>query len=442
MRHIMMLIVLLPFAGMGQMNLNGGGGSPTGGIEFENGLNWQEVKAKAKAEHKFIFIDCYASWCVPCKEMDKNVYGEPMVGYFINKRFVSVKVKMDSSATDNEAIREWYKDGLRMQDEYNIAFFPSYLFFSPDGRIVHKYFGALSDTDFIKVAGNALDPHEQFYTLLDAYKTGRLDLSRLEGLANFAWSINDTALANGIAADYIRNYLDTVSDVHKFYYRKNLEFINTFCGVLRSKDRYFMLLRANGDTIDQIMKAPEFSRMICDIVITKEEIKDRIKSENAQVNADPHWIEFSKAIQNKYGMDDAERIVLNSELEWYFKRKDWKSMVNVYIKRTEKYGLDTSGYGKYWNLNSIVFEIIFKHIEDTQVLDRAIHWMEQVVKEVPNDPETMDTYANLLYKIGEKQKALDTERRALEICIKNKDDQVNDFKKTLLKMESGKRTWE
>jgi thiol:disulfide interchange protein len=43
------------------------------GIRFEHGLSWAQVKEKAKAENKYIFMDCYATWCGPCKAMDKNV---------------------------------------------------------------------------------------------------------------------------------------------------------------------------------------------------------------------------------------------------------------------------------------------------------------------------------------------------------------------------------
>ena len=45
----------------------------TQGIHFEDGVSWQHVQQKAKAEDKYIFVDCYATWCGPCKQMDKKV---------------------------------------------------------------------------------------------------------------------------------------------------------------------------------------------------------------------------------------------------------------------------------------------------------------------------------------------------------------------------------
>jgi len=45
------------------------------GVEFDRDLTWQQVKLKAKAENKYIFMDCYATWCGPCKKMELIDYG-------------------------------------------------------------------------------------------------------------------------------------------------------------------------------------------------------------------------------------------------------------------------------------------------------------------------------------------------------------------------------
>ncbi len=67
------------------------------GIAFEEGLSWQQVKEKALAANKHIFLDIFATWCGPCKQMDKQVYPNDTVGRFMNARFISVKVQMDST---------------------------------------------------------------------------------------------------------------------------------------------------------------------------------------------------------------------------------------------------------------------------------------------------------------------------------------------------------
>ncbi|NSL87385.1 DUF255 domain-containing protein [Chitinophaga sp. Mgbs1] len=57
-------------------------------------MSWQEVLNKAYTEGKYIFVDCYTTWCGPCKAMERNVYPSKEVGDYMNKRFISVKFRL------------------------------------------------------------------------------------------------------------------------------------------------------------------------------------------------------------------------------------------------------------------------------------------------------------------------------------------------------------
>src|ERR1700684_3573017 len=127
------------------------------GIHFEQGLTWAEVKEKAQQEGKYIFMDCYASWCGPCKEMDRDIYTNERLGEYMNTHFVSIKVQMDTSRQDNENVQEWYSSAQNIRNEFKINAFPSYLFFSPSALIVHRDLGYKNVNEFtatVKTAGN------------------------------------------------------------------------------------------------------------------------------------------------------------------------------------------------------------------------------------------------------------------------------------------------
>src|SRR5437016_7533889 len=98
MQKCFLIIMVFPFIikaqsipGISQVN------DDSKGVQFEKNLNWQQVLAKAKAENKYIFLDCFATWCGPCKLMDKNVYPNDTVGNYFNQNFISVKVQMDET---------------------------------------------------------------------------------------------------------------------------------------------------------------------------------------------------------------------------------------------------------------------------------------------------------------------------------------------------------
>ena len=43
------------------------------GTQFRE-LTFEQALAAAKEEGKLVFVDCYTSWCGPCKDMAENVF--------------------------------------------------------------------------------------------------------------------------------------------------------------------------------------------------------------------------------------------------------------------------------------------------------------------------------------------------------------------------------
>jgi thioredoxin-related protein len=174
----------------------------TAGIQFEHHLKWSEILVKSKMEHKYIFVDCYATWCGPCKLMDATVYPQKEVGDVYNKDFISVRVQMDQRQADNEQAKSWYKTAKMLETDYSVSVYPTFLVFDPDGKPVHKVSGALNAKDFIQLAADAQNPDKQYYVILKNFQSGKLDTADEKGLA-WAFANSDKELARKIAADYL-----------------------------------------------------------------------------------------------------------------------------------------------------------------------------------------------------------------------------------------------
>lgn len=172
------------------------------GIKFENNLTWEQVLAKAKAEHKYIFLDCYATWCGPCKSMDSEVYPQKTVGDVFNENFISMKMQFDKTPTDNEEIKKFYGVSTYLQNTYAVNAFPTFLFFDPDGNPVHKTAGYYGREQFIQLASDAKNPDKQYYQILKNYQEGSLDTAELKGLAR-TFKNQDKNLSAKLASDYL-----------------------------------------------------------------------------------------------------------------------------------------------------------------------------------------------------------------------------------------------
>ncbi len=189
---IVFLILSLPFFGYTQ----------TKGIKWTDNLTWGQILAKAKSENKYVFLDCYATWCVPCHAMDKDVYPNDEVGNIINRKFIAVKVQMDQTQYDNERVKQWHNDARRIQNNYTVMSFPTFLFFYPNGAPMHRGVGYRSSNEFITLIKEALDTNKQYYALLKNYQPGKFDTSELKGLAR-ALKSSGEELAVKMAIEYL-----------------------------------------------------------------------------------------------------------------------------------------------------------------------------------------------------------------------------------------------
>ena len=75
------------------------------GIQFFNGT-FKEALAKAKKENKMVMMDCYTTWCGPCKMLKKEVFVDKTLGDYMNAKYVCVA--MDYENGEGPAIAQMY----------------------------------------------------------------------------------------------------------------------------------------------------------------------------------------------------------------------------------------------------------------------------------------------------------------------------------------------
>jgi len=110
------------------------------GVAFEpEGTTLEQASAKAKAENKLIFLDCFTQWCGPCKKMSKDVFPQEKVGAFMNPKFVSIKIDMESAY------------GAPLAKKLQIQAYPTFIIFNADAQEISRFLGYHAEDDFIKV---------------------------------------------------------------------------------------------------------------------------------------------------------------------------------------------------------------------------------------------------------------------------------------------------
>ncbi len=118
--------------------------------------------------------------------MDRDVYTNEIVAAIVSKDFISIKVQMDTTKNDNDLIKKWYQDAHLINTQYSVNEYPTYLFFSPQGELVHKGLGYQRVPEFISLTQQALNPDRQYVALINKYKREEKNFPIMKDLARKA----------------------------------------------------------------------------------------------------------------------------------------------------------------------------------------------------------------------------------------------------------------
>jgi len=100
-----------------------------------NAIAWlpysEEGLAEATASGRPVFIDSFADWCIPCKEMDKLTFSRPEV-IAASREFVMLKV--DLTSNKDAGVKAFYR-------KYGVKGVPTLIFLKPDGSEIEELRG-------------------------------------------------------------------------------------------------------------------------------------------------------------------------------------------------------------------------------------------------------------------------------------------------------------
>lgn len=391
------------------------------GIKFEHNIGWDQILAKAKKENKYIFVDCYTTWCGPCKYMTANIFPLEAVGNLYNKNFINVKLQFDSTDIDIDEIKSHYEDAAFIKKKYEINGYPTYLFFNPDGELVHKEGGSSTAEEFITKGTKALTPGSQYYTQVRKYEAGERNATFLMALTRLAINAQDEPAISKYAKEYYLTQKNLLS-------QQNLQFV--YETTLSTKDTGFTLISKNLDNFEAVIDKVRLRNTMNFIIIRSEfRLKNNI---GADWNSND-WKTYNKSLLKKYPVF-AEDVLFQIQTMVFQGNSNWKAFaiaIASYVKVKPISDQDLNEYA--WT--------IFSKSDDKQLLKKALSWSKKsFTNQTKIEPTYMDTYANLLYKLGRVSEALKWEIRAQKLAVQQGSDK-NWGQDVIDKINNRVKTW-
>ncbi len=399
------------------------------GIQFDHQLSWAQIKQKAKKENKYIFLDAFTTWCVPCRIMTKNIFPLKEVGDFFNKNFINVAAQFDKTNKDDIYTRNWYKDVEEIHSQYKVDSYPTYLFFTPEGNLIHFIKGGTTTgAEFVKKAEEALNPKTQYLQLKANFANKKADTSYLSNLITAAESSRDEQAL----PKYINLYLTSQTDLNT---KRNLQLIAK--GTRTSKDPGFPIVAKNFEQFDKVIgqkaRVNLLNTIIFDEVIfpvikvngVKTEYGGGMVAYGGDMAKNVDWTKLNQTLKDKYP-DYAEEFALTAPITYYEWSKDW---VNFVIK-TDYY----LGKSKHIDFDKLFTcqNSVLMFAEDSATLEAAINWTNKIPKDIiKSNPWYIKMQSHLLYKTGKKDAAIAKMKEAIELGGQPDESAESEIKKMM-----------
>jgi len=361
------------------------------GIKFSKDSLLSDALAQSKKEGKLVFIDCYTTWCGPCKHLAKDIFTQKEVGDFYNSHFINLSFDMEKG------------EGIKIRTKYAVKAYPTLLFLNSEGETVHIGMGSMPANVFIELGKTALDDTRNLLAVSKKMKAG--DKS-LQTLVLYLGANHYAADADSLVAEYLK----TATDEEKLSQDAwNILFKNYINDI--DNDQFQYVLKHRSAYEQKFGKKEVDNKIINGFAYYQQKYKADPEKAASVKSIDP--VLYSKFLV----MND----FIVATYEQYSNKTD-KGKWDDYIAKAKPYvALDNV---QPMAINEICWNIYenYHTFNDTPTLKLAKEWEEKAHKALPDNHPINDTYAHILFDLGFVKEAIEHEALAIKVATEEKSD--------------------
>lgn len=328
----------------------------------------------AKAEGKLLFVDCYTTWCGPCKWMDANIFKNEQVANYFNENFINIKLDMEKG--EGEVFAGWNE----------VRSYPTYIFMDlskPRRELVHRTVGSMEADKFIQFAKDAQDTNVRIGESRKKYAAGERSPEFIKkyitDLFNSGYSVDAREIC--------------------YWNYQTIDWNN-----IDEADAKNILKFVNGES------HPLYADMMAHLTdLEKVADKNLLYGTLYGSIANPIWYgmrkgegeaAYNKAMDHLDGLNFGEKDKLRSEIQlFYWQSEDFDKYAQSAPETIEKYFNDNS-----MMYNSAAWSFYEKSTDKKQ-LSAALKMVEKSIT-LDKNYNNLDTKMRILYALGKKKEAI------------------------------------
>ncbi|HJA14543.1 MAG TPA: thioredoxin family protein [Candidatus Butyricimonas faecavium] len=337
----------------------------TDGIKFEES-SFEEALKKAKDQGKLLFMDCYTTWCGPCKMMSNQVFKQKFVGDFFNQNLVSLKVDMEKG------------EGKDLQRRFEVKAFPTMFLLNGDGNIIYKILGGRDTREFMEAIQRGMKC-TPYYILKNKYEAGDRSV------------------------ELMADYFQTMSDAGEL---KNVDSeVKSYLATLKAPESYSVSAWALYDNFVNRVSDAEFKFLVNNRKELAKQVGDSVVDKKIERVVFPVVIDYLKGAVSKENMDQVWKLVNSAQFSPEYSLTLLHKIISMYDKKEYDKMLDfyektvTSNQDAKVRLNlDVILHRLVKNASSEQKA-KAIAYAKKSMENAK--PEAQGSYKALIEALSE-----------------------------------------
>jgi len=327
-------------------------------------------------------VDFYTDWCRWCIHMDTTTFRDPEVVAFVNEHFIGLSIDAERGF------------GITVAMKYRVNAYPSYGYFTSDGRLVMKSLGYQPAEEYIKTLREAVALKASGVVFDGVTRETNLEFPEFFSAALGPKKSRKTP-GDGVVDAYLASQKDLFAEVP----------FSVICRFSTS-DEVSDFVIENSEKLVKLYGTPDVEMKISSI------ISDRLRA--AIREKDTEMFNNVLALSDIHEKGDRDARHERYRMRFYSGTKKWDRYAEMVSAKIESGRMSDGG------INSAVWTI-YENCDEPLVVTGAAGWMAKIISD-ESSYAYLDTYAAILHKDGQKIKA---EEYALKAIGKGKSDQKN-----------------